>query len=204
MFHCDIWSVISESFDSVIMHSFNSYYWKENNCSFSNYCTLTSPIAILMLLLYDNSCLIVYVCMGLWNLLCERFSCNSCDCYSVPLHNINIHNFCDWCCPRPPLWLSGQSSWLQIQRSKFDSLRYQIFWEVVGLEWGTLSLVSTIEELLGRNSNGSSLENREYGLGGLLQWPRNTFYPQKLALTSPTSGGRSVSIVCLQTRATEL
>jgi hypothetical protein len=32
----------------------------------------------------------------------------------------------------------------------FDSGSYQIFWEVVGLEWGPLSLVSTIEELLGR------------------------------------------------------
>jgi hypothetical protein len=31
----------------------------------------------------------------------------------------------------------------------------------------------------------------------------NTLYPQKLALTSPTSGGRSVGIVCLRTRATE-
>jgi hypothetical protein len=27
----------------------------------------------------------------------------------------------------PPLWSSGQSSWLQIQRSGFDSRRYQIF-----------------------------------------------------------------------------
>jgi hypothetical protein len=30
---------------------------------------------------------------------------------------------------RPPLWSSGQSSWLQILRSGFDSRRYQIFWE---------------------------------------------------------------------------
>jgi hypothetical protein len=30
---------------------------------------------------------------------------------------------------RPPLWYSGQSSWLQIQRSGFDSRRYQIFSE---------------------------------------------------------------------------
>jgi hypothetical protein len=49
---------------------------------------------------------------------------------------------------RPLLWSSGQSSWLQIQRPGFNSLRYQIFWEGVGLEWGPLSLVSTIEELL--------------------------------------------------------
>jgi hypothetical protein len=55
---------------------------------------------------------------------------------------------------RPPLWSSGQSSWLQIQRSGFNFRRYQIFWEVVGLERGPLALVSTIEELLGRNSSG--------------------------------------------------
>jgi hypothetical protein len=40
--------------------------------------------------------------------------------------------------------------WLQIQRSEFDSRPYQIFWEVVGLERGPLSLASTIEKLLGR------------------------------------------------------
>jgi hypothetical protein len=34
------------------------------------------------------------------------------------------------------LWSSGQSSWLQIQRSWFDSRRYQISWDVVGLERG--------------------------------------------------------------------
>jgi hypothetical protein len=52
----------------------------------------------------------------------------------------------------PPLWSSGQSSWLQIQGPGFDSRRYQIFCEVVGLERGLLSLVSTrtIEGLLGR------------------------------------------------------
>jgi hypothetical protein len=34
--------------------------------------------------------------------------------------------------------------------------------KVVGLERGPLSLVSTFEELLGRKSSGSGLENREY------------------------------------------
>jgi hypothetical protein len=54
----------------------------------------------------------------------------------------------------PPLWSSGQSSWLQIRRPGFDSWHYQIFRkkkkgkQVVGLERGPLSLVSTIEELL--------------------------------------------------------
>jgi hypothetical protein len=47
-------------------------------------------------------------------------------------------------------WSSGQSSWLQIQRSGFDSQRYQIFWEIAGLERGPLGLLSIIEDLLGR------------------------------------------------------
>jgi hypothetical protein len=98
---------------------------------------------------------------------------------------------------------SDQSSWLQIQRSGFDSWCFQIFW-VVGLEWGLLSLVSTIEELLERKSSSSGLENREYGCGDPLCWPRGTLYPQKLALTSPTSGRRSVGIVCSRTQATEI
>jgi hypothetical protein len=45
----------------------------------------------------------------------------------------------------------------------FDSLRCQIFWEVVSLERGPLSLVSAVEELLGRNSSGSCVGSREYG-----------------------------------------
>jgi hypothetical protein len=74
----------------------------------------------------------------------------------------------------------------------------------VGLERGPFSLVSTIEELLGRYSSCSGLEIREYGRGDPLRWPRDTLYPQKLALTSSTSGGGSVFIVRLRTKATEL
>jgi hypothetical protein len=62
-----------------------------------------------------------------------------------------------------PLWSSGQSSWLQIKRPGFGSRLYQIFLEVVGLERGPLSLMSTTEELLERKSSGTGLENREYG-----------------------------------------
>jgi hypothetical protein len=40
----------------------------------------------------------------------------------------------------------------------FDFQRYQISWEVVGLERGPLSLVSATGELLGINSSGSCLE----------------------------------------------
>jgi hypothetical protein len=92
----------------------------------------------------------------------------------------------------PSLWSSGHSSWLQILRSRFDSLRYQIFWEVVGLERGLLGLANTIEGLLERKSSGCGLENREYSRRDTSRWPRDILYPQKLTLTSPTS---SVGIV---------
>jgi hypothetical protein len=93
---------------------------------------------------------------------------------------------------RPPLWSSDQSPWPQIQRSGNDSLRYETFWEVVGLERGPLSLVSTIVELLERKSSGSGLESREYSHSDPSRLPRGTLYLQKLAVTSPTRGGRSV------------
>jgi hypothetical protein len=61
-----------------------------------------------------------------------------------------------------PLWSSGQSSCLMIQRSGLASRRYQIFCEVEGLERSPLSLVSTTEELLGRKNSGSGIEILEY------------------------------------------
>jgi hypothetical protein len=42
----------------------------------------------------------------------------------------------------------------------------------------------------------TSLESREYGRRDLSCWPCGTLYLQTLALTSPTSGGRSVGILC--------
>jgi hypothetical protein len=48
-----------------------------------------------------------------------------------------------------------------------------------------------------------SIENRKYGRGDPLRWPRHTLYPQKLTLTSRTSDGRSVGIIRLRTKATE-
>jgi hypothetical protein len=59
---------------------------------------------------------------------------------------------------------------------RVHSRRYQIFWEVVGLQRGPLSLVSTIEDLLGRKSSGSGLEIREYGCRDPSRWPRGTHY----------------------------
>jgi hypothetical protein len=73
----------------------------------------------------------------------------------------------------------------------------------VGLERGPLSLVSTTEELLGRNSSGSGLERREYGCGNPLRRPHDSLYQQKLALTSLTSGSHSVGILRSRIKATE-
>jgi hypothetical protein len=103
----------------------------------------------------------------------------------------------------PSLRSSGQSSWLQIQRSGFYSWQCQIFWEIVDLEWGPFSLVSTIERLLGRQSSGSGLECREYGRRDPSRWPHGTLYSQKMALTSPTNGCRSVGIIRSRTQATK-
>jgi hypothetical protein len=75
---------------------------------------------------------------------------------------------------RLPLRSIGQSSWLQMQRSGFDSRLHQIFWEVVSLERVPLSLVSTNEELLERKISGSGLENREYCRRDPLCWLRDT------------------------------
>jgi hypothetical protein len=97
-----------------------------------------------------------------------------------------------------------KSSWLQIQRSGFNSRSYQIFWELEGLEQGPLSLVSTIEELLGRKSSGFGLESREYGRRDPSRWPCGTLYSQKLVLTLPTSGGRSVGKVRSRTQTRNL
>jgi hypothetical protein len=88
-------------------------------------------------------------------------------------------------------------------RSGFDSRRYHIFSEVVGPEWSPLSLVSTIEELLIRKSSGCGLEIREYVRRDSSRSPRGNLYLQKLALTSSTSGGRSVCIVSSRTQAKE-
>jgi hypothetical protein len=72
-----------------------------------------------------------------------------------------------------------------------------------GLERGPPSLVFTIEDLLGRKQRLRSRKNREYGRREPSRLPRGTLYPQKFALPSPTSCGRSVGLVRSRTHATE-
>jgi hypothetical protein len=49
--------------------------------------------------------------------------------------------------------------------------------------------MSTIDELFERKNSGFGLENRIYGRRDPSHSLRDTICPQKLALTSPTSGG---------------
>jgi hypothetical protein len=72
-------------------------------------------------------------------------------------------------------------------------------WEVVGLEWGPLSLVSTTTTW----KKKSDLESREYCHKDPSRWSRGTPYPPNLALTSLTSGGLSTGIVRSRTQATK-
>jgi hypothetical protein len=51
----------------------------------------------------------------------------------------------------------------------------------VGLERGPLSLMSTIEELLGRKNSGSGLEIREYGRRDPSRWSRDTLCTQNVS-----------------------
>jgi hypothetical protein len=74
----------------------------------------------------------------------------------------------------------------------------------VGLERVPLSLVSTTEELLGRKVAAPvyKAENMEVGIRHADHVAPSI--RKKLALTSLTSGGRSVGIVQSRTQATEL
>jgi hypothetical protein len=61
--------------------------------------------------------------------------------------------------------------------------------------------VSTIEELFERNSSGSDLETENMAVGSMGDADHATLSLQKLALISPKSGCRSVSIVRSQSKA---
>jgi hypothetical protein len=73
----------------------------------------------------------------------------------------------------------------------------------VGLERGPLSLVNTTEELLEIKNSGSGLETENTVVG--IRHADNVAptISKNLALSSPTSGGRSVGIVRSRTQATE-
>jgi hypothetical protein len=71
----------------------------------------------------------------------------------------------------------------------------RFFWAAVGVERGPLSLVNNLSSYLEEIVAAPGLENRSYGRGDWLRWPRDNLYPLKLALASLTGGDRSIGIV---------
>jgi hypothetical protein len=73
----------------------------------------------------------------------------------------------------------------------------------VGLERGPLSLVSTTEELLDGKVAAPIYKTENTAVGIRYADHLAPLYPQKLAITSPTSGGCSVGIVRSRTETME-
>jgi hypothetical protein len=99
-------------------------------------------IKIVMTLYMWNIFWNIQLLIKFMNLCCACLYCNIKQRYGLhlwPIKNKDI--YVEW----PPLWSSGQSSWLQIRGSIPGTTK-----KVVGLERGPLSLVSTTEELLDR------------------------------------------------------
>ena len=88
----------------------------------------------------------------------------------------------------------------------FDPRRYQIFWVVVGLEQGQPREPREVNwgAIWMKKVAASGLEKKRLTAVGTRCADHVTpLYPQKLALTSPTGGGRSVGIVRVRTKAME-
>jgi hypothetical protein len=73
----------------------------------------------------------------------------------------------------------------------------------MGLERGPLNLVSTTEELLDRKVAAPVYETENTAVGIRNADHMAPLYPPKLAITSPTSGCRSVGIVRSRTQTME-
>jgi hypothetical protein len=97
---------------------------------------------------------------------------------------ILLHIVCTHCVARVPGYRSGDAG--------VDSRPYQMFWEVVGLERGPLIIVKITEELLEWKSSGSGSRKSRLTAVGIRCADHTTPSSQKLAVTSPKSGGRLV------------
>ena len=105
----------------------------------------------------------------------------------------------------PPLWSSGQSFWLQIQRSRVRSPALPDFLSSSGSGTGsTQPREVKLRSYLNKKCSGSRFRKQRWTAVGIRCANHVTpLYPQKLALTSPTGGGRSVGMVRSRTKATE-
>ena len=117
----------------------------------------------------------------------------------IRLQYLYIVNIVLW----PPLWSSGQSFWLQIQRSRARFPALPDFLSSSGSGTGSTQPREVNWGATWIKSSGSGSENRVTAVGIRCADHVTPLYPQKLALTSPTGGGRSVGIVRSRTKATE-
>ena len=121
-------------------------------------------------------------------------------------HLMFCHKFSDYTsCIRPPLWSSDQSFWLQIQRSRVRSPALPDFLSSSGSGTGSTQprKVNWGATWMKKSSGSRSRKQRLTAVGTRCADHVTPLYPQKLALTSPTVGGRSVGIVRVRTKATE-
>jgi hypothetical protein len=78
------------------------------------------------------------------------------------------------------------------------------FSDVVGLEWGPFSLMKITEKLLGRNSSGSGLENRDHRPQGSAALTMQHPLPAKVGTNLNGRGGRLVGTVRLWVNSHEV
>jgi hypothetical protein len=112
-------------------------------------------------------------------------------CIVLPVrYELNLYMLCR---SRPPLWSSGQSSWLQILRPRipFPALPHLPRSSGSGTR-STQHRKYNRGAIWNKKNSGSGLEIREYGRRDPSCRPRGNLYPQNFALTSPTSCSRSV------------
>jgi hypothetical protein len=119
------------------MHLVSSIQWYLQDTD-GHYCNCRS-FTVFTELYFGSSCITAITCC------CSMFISFASTIAWDSFNRFTITVLCWW----PPLWSSGQSSWLQIRRPGFDSRHYQKK-KVVGSGTGPISLVSTTEELLDR------------------------------------------------------
>jgi hypothetical protein len=81
----------------------------------------------------------------------------------------------------------------KFRSSGFDSRRYHIMWEILGVERGSLSLVRLTEEQLGRSISGSAVEERDSRPYGSVALTTQRPLPAKV-VTSVTGRGDRRSV----------
>ena len=106
---------------------------------------------------------------------------------------------CDW------RFFSCLSFWLQIQRSRVRSPALPDFLRSSGSGTGSTQPreVNWGATWMKKSSGSRSRKQRLTAVGTRCADHVTPLYPQKLTLTSPTGGGRSVGIVSVRTKATE-